>query len=237
MLIKKLAHRLRNRDWDDALIEIGIVVLGILIAIQLDASQQRFQERKLEKNYIVNLIEDVRFDLSRGDGWFSRFDGKVGGLLAAKDYYFGERSVDDPLSFLTEVSLGGVGSRGEVVSATATYAELISTGNIRYFRDDRLKAEILNYYGYKIFVETYLTNLRTEYATYMNSSLPYAPGGRLAPDPRDLSIALERLKRQEFLALVNQELTWAYSVDSVVRRHLAQARTLIASLESYLETF
>jgi hypothetical protein len=236
MLITKIANRLRNRDWDDALIELVIVVLGILIAIQLDAAQQRFQERRLERNYIVNLIEDVRFDLSNSDSWFSRFDSKVGGLLAAKDYYFGDQPVDDPQSFLQEVGLGGAGSRGEVVSTTSTYAELISTGNVRYFRDDRLKADILDYYSYKIFVETYLTNLRSDYATYVNSGRPYSPRGDLPNDPRDLPIVLERFKAPEFLALINQELTYAYSVDTVMREHVAQAESLLISLQSYLES-
>jgi hypothetical protein len=217
--------------------EVILIVLGILIAIQLDTAQQLRQERRLEQAYIENLLEDVRFDITRSEVWFSRFDGKVNGLLLAKDFYFGDEEPEDLSEFLSAVGKGGSGSRGAVLAITATYAELISTGNLRYIRDNAVKNEILDYHTYKDFIEQYMSNLRSEYAPYTNSGRPYSPRGGLAEDTRDVPVALARFKRPEFLELVNQELTYAYSADSVMRVHRDQAEDMVVKLESYLATF
>lgn len=36
MMVKQLATQLRSRDWLSVFVEIGIVIVGILIALQLD---------------------------------------------------------------------------------------------------------------------------------------------------------------------------------------------------------
>jgi len=44
-----------------ALGEIALIVIGILIAIQVDSWNQNRQERQQEQQYIQSLLEDVRF--------------------------------------------------------------------------------------------------------------------------------------------------------------------------------
>lgn len=217
--------------------EVVLIVLGILIAIQLDAAQQRNVERGLEKNYIENLIADLRLDVVRSDAWFSRFDQKIAGLLAAKDYYFGGETPEDAQGFISQVGIGGAGSRGRLLIDAATFEELISTGNLRYIRDDEIKARIIDFYTYKDFIDQYNENLRTGYASYTNGSRPYAPRGELVLDPRDIAVALDRFRRPEFLAMINEELTYAYSMNTVMERHVEDAKLLAETLEDYLTTF
>jgi hypothetical protein len=217
--------------------EVILIVLGILIAIQLDSAQERRTEQGLERNYIENLIADVRLDIERSDSWFGRFDQKISGLLAAKDFYFDGGQPEDLQRFIATVGRGGVGSRGRLLMDAATFEELVSTGNLRYIRSDALKAEIIDFYTYKDFIDVYMTNLRSEYATYTNASRPYAPDGELVADPRDDAVALERFRQPEFLALINQELTFAYSINKVMDQHVRDAKALAGSLEAYLETF
>jgi hypothetical protein len=217
--------------------EVVLIVLGIFIAIQLDAAQQRSFERGLEKSYVENLIADLRLDVVRSDAWFSRFDRKVAGLLAAKDYYFGGEAPVDPQAFISQVGIGGAGSRGRMLIDAATFEELISTGNLRYIRDDAIKAGIIDFYTYKDFIDQYNDNLRTAYASYTNGSWPYAPRGEISADPRDITVALERFRRPDFLAMINEELTYAYSMNTVMERHVEDAKVLAETLEDYLRTF
>jgi hypothetical protein len=217
--------------------EVILIVLGILIAIQLDAAAQQRYERSLERNYIENLLADLRLDIDRSDSWFGRFDQKLNGLKAAKDFYFGDFEPRDPQRFFSDVGIGGAGSRGQLLTDAATYQELISTGNLRYIRSDAMKAKIIDFYTYKEFMAVYATNLRTDYATYTNGSRPYSPRGDLVEDPRDLPVARERFRRPEFLALINEELTFAYSINSVMTTHVGDAKALIETLEAYLATF
>lgn len=220
-----------------ALGEIALIVLGILIAIQVDNWNQNRQERQQEQRYIKSLLEDLRFDMTRSSQWFDRFDAKVAGLQAGKDYYFGDSTGGETPQLLLDIGMGGMGSRGQALLVTPTFRELISTGNLRYIRDDKVKAEILEYYAYKEFMEAYTGNIRTGFADYVNASRPFSPGGSLEDDERDLPIAFARFKRPEFLELINQELTFAYSVNRIMGQQIEDGQSLIALLEYYLDSF
>lgn len=216
--------------------EVVLIVVGILIAIQLDAAQQYRQERALERKYIALLLEDVRYDYERASNWSSRFEDKVNGLQLAKDYFYSGEPPADAGELFSRVGRGGLGSRGPVLTTTTTIEELISTGNLSYITGDRIKAAILNFFAYKEFINAYVDNLRSDFATYTNSSRPFSPSGGLVADPRDTARALERYRRPEFLDLVNQEMTYAYSLNAVMTRHIAMAESLAADLERYLES-
>ncbi|MEO0438561.1 MAG: hypothetical protein AAF098_16805 [Pseudomonadota bacterium] len=214
--------------------EITLIVIGILIALQLDAAQQAKSERALEQKYIKALIDDLQFDVERSAVWFDNFEAKVSGLQAAKNFFFDGVVPQDVDAFLASVGIGGKASRGRLVTDTSTFRDLISTGSLRYLRDDGIKAAILNFYDRKDFVVYYAANIRTEYANYTNAVLPYDPGGVLVRDPRDIQQALSQFRKPEFLALINQELTFAYSVNRVMSNHRANAIELAEKLEAYL---
>ncbi|WOJ97331.1 DUF6090 family protein [Congregibacter brevis] len=218
-----------------ALSEIALIVIGILIAIQFDNWNERRSEKQLEQSYIHNLIEDLRFDVERSSAWFDRFDDKINGLQTAKDYYFGDLPAAQGPEFIKTIGFGGAGSRGRLLANNTTFEELLSTGNLRVIQDDELRAKIIDYYSQKKFVAGYADNLRSEYASYVNSSSPYSPRGGITFDARDLPVSLERFKQPRFLTMVNKELTFAYSVDNVMRLTVEDARDLAERLENYLE--
>lgn len=215
--------------------EVVLIVVGILIAIQLDGMQRDRADRALETRYLEAIVQDLGFDVENSDIWFDRFDGKVSGLKAAKDFYFSEELPENPDTFLSTIGRGGSGSRGRLVADTPTFRELISTGGLRVLRNDQLKAAILGFYNYKEFVGIYADNLRTDYASFVNSVRPYDPTGNLAKDPRDIEVAWARFKDPEFLSLVNQELTYAYSINNVMSIHRQNAQDLSAEITAYLE--
>lgn len=214
--------------------EVLLIVVGILIAIQLDGMQRDRAEGELETRYLQALLEDIRFDIENSEGWFNRFEGKVAGLKATKEYFYTGVSIEDPNALLSTFGKGGSGSRGRLVGDSPTFRDLISTGSLRYLQSEELKASIMDFYGYKDFVGIYANNLRTEYAGYTNSIRPYDPAGNLEKDPRDIEVALRKFKEPEFLSLVNQELTYAYSINNVMRIHRQNAEDLAAEINDYL---
>jgi len=220
-----------------ALGEVALIVIGILIAIQVDSWNQNRQERQQEQQYIQSLLEDVRFDITRSSQWFDRFDAKIAGLQAGKDYYFGDSTAPETSQLLQKIGMGGAGSRSQTLLPSPTFRELISTGNLRYIRDAKVKAEVLDYYAYKEFMEIYVGNMRSGFADYVNAGRPYSPDGTLQNDERDLPIAFARFKRPEFLALTNEEMTFGYSINAVMRLQIEDGQTLIALLENYLDSF
>lgn len=60
MQVKRLAARLREQDWFAVAIELIVVVVGILIALQLDQWATDRAERKLENTYLWRLAGDLR---------------------------------------------------------------------------------------------------------------------------------------------------------------------------------
>lgn len=221
-----------------AIAEISLIVIGILIAIQLDNYNEQRQEKEIERRYIVNLIEDLHFDIEYLDGWFNRFPKKMAGLEVARDYYHsGDPDAVDAQTLLPAIGIGGAGSRGGLLPHSAVFQELVSSGSIRLIQNDEIKSLILDYFAYKRFTETYAGNLRSEYASYVNGSLPYSPVETLTHKDIDVSIALRRYREPEFLALIHQEATFAHALNYSFELTVTDATALIQKLQDYLDTF
>jgi hypothetical protein len=69
--------------------EIVLVVIGILIALQINNWNEQQNERKIEKQYMQNMLEDLRDDLviyenfqKRNNEIYSLVDSIVTGLKA-----------------------------------------------------------------------------------------------------------------------------------------------------------
>ena len=67
--------------------EIILVVVGILIALQINNWNEYRKSRKVELNYLKNIQEDILSDsLYFERSWFKRGDKKIQGLNKAKNY-------------------------------------------------------------------------------------------------------------------------------------------------------
>ena len=60
MILSKIVKSLRSRDWGAALIELGIVVLGILIAVQIEQYRRFHSDRDTEKELLSEIASDLR---------------------------------------------------------------------------------------------------------------------------------------------------------------------------------
>jgi hypothetical protein len=60
MMLRHLAERLRDRDWLSVLLEIGIVIVGILVALQLDNWNQDRKARAQAEVWRAAIIEDLK---------------------------------------------------------------------------------------------------------------------------------------------------------------------------------
>ena len=60
MIIGRLARQLKNRDWISVFVEILIVIVGILIALQLDNWTQERKARSQAETWRAAIVEDLR---------------------------------------------------------------------------------------------------------------------------------------------------------------------------------
>lgn len=145
MGVLKLATRLRNHDWMAAIIELLIVVVGILVALQ-----------------VSNWNQD-RLDRSRADGYYRRLQAD---LLADR------ASIDETMAFWKTVSAYGraaIASResGQRVDESnwktvlayyqasqllpfqledTTFMEMRDSGDLAMIADERLRKRLANYH-------------------------------------------------------------------------------------------
>ena len=63
MLLRRVMGHFRNQEWTAIALDFLIVVLGILMAFQVTNWDQERWERKKEKRYLLQLIEDLQADL------------------------------------------------------------------------------------------------------------------------------------------------------------------------------
>jgi hypothetical protein len=145
MFLRRLAVAVRRQDWPTVIIEFLLVVLGVLLALQLDNWNEQRKDQALFQDYLVQLQADLREDVEQAERRIET-----------------ARALDELAAYLISVIEGKAAEpidNNRLVSAVLTagyanldlvnrqtYDELISTGNLRLFPDTTLKREVVTYY-------------------------------------------------------------------------------------------
>lgn len=221
-----------------ALGEILLVVIGILIALQINNwNSNRFDKLK-EQEYLKNFLGEMKADsVFLNVYWTKDYPEKVAGLELARNYVKYDVEIHDTAAFLAAIGKGGMFSRAAIFEESSTYKDVISTGNLKLISNKDLKFLIIQYYTSISTTITHMDNMRGEYATFINSLTPYNPRERFQSDARDYKRALQKMKSDEFLSLSNQELTFAYSLNSRMERVNERLIPLIEEIKKELAYF
>ena len=124
--------------------EIILVVIGILIALQINNWNNRRIDVSRETSYIKSLKRDLNNQLQAIDIQIS-FEASVADYcqLALKPYNEANRlKIDSTFA----VALGSITTRRTFLNPNPTYTELISSGNIELIKNKEFKDKLLNYY-------------------------------------------------------------------------------------------
>ena len=147
MFLKRLAGHIRKQDWFNVLIELLVVVVGLMMAFQLDRWWEDIGDKKLERVYIQRLIDDIESDIPKLERAIRLADMR-------KDYaellmdVAGNPAVaaQQPASFLVAVDQASFTFSPAL--RKATYDDLRSTGNMRLIRDPEIKTRLHDYYSF-----------------------------------------------------------------------------------------
>jgi Family of unknown function (DUF6090) len=216
--------------------EIVLVVIGILIAVQINTWNENRKDRILEKEYLTRLLEDIKFDISWCNTYIlDRYKRKVESLENGKAYYQGNYVIKDTLQFLKNIGYGGVFGYAAFILNKNTYNELISTGNLRKIKSDKLRTQITNYY------ETSNANSegsRDYISGYINFTNSFTAFNTNKPDvfaEFDQKLLLKRIKTEEYYRLANLELTLAHRVSNFAGNIIILAKELTTTINSQLD--
>jgi hypothetical protein len=137
----KLARAL---NWKYAIGELLIVVVGILLAVQIDRWNSALERSEVADAYLGRLAEDLQADteiLNSNSDLARRWSENTDLLL----FWLGEPGDPPPPDSLAETING---SRGGLLRPLqiATYRDLISGGNLSLIEDLELRDAIVSYY-------------------------------------------------------------------------------------------
>ena len=124
--------------------EIVLVVIGILIALQINNWNEQRKENNLEQNYYCKLLEDVEQDLAQVHEQILKTEDR---LSAANEMLRLLQSEHPSVEAVMQNSLKAI----SLITYTfrpniAAYEDLKSSGNLKILRDHEVKKRVTEYY-------------------------------------------------------------------------------------------
>jgi len=147
MITQRFALYFRKHDWFAVLIEIIVVMVGLVLAFQLDGWVEQRGERKTETEYVQRLIGDVEADIAA-----IQFAVDIASMRLRLADLLMEVSRDPAVALRRPVEfLGAINQAAFTYTPSLTshtFEDLRSTGNMRLLLDQDLKDALYDYYGY-----------------------------------------------------------------------------------------
>lgn len=200
--------------------EIVLVVIGILIALEINDWAQNRTERQQERILLANLISDLKEELLL-----------LNELIGVEQHYFAEA-----MATLDHFSQQGSFTRLDTLlpkfnslymrrtfnPVNATYREMTSSGSIKLIRNDSLKRATLKYYHYQERIALMVMNNNTRHVdeNFVTSILDKTLIGEI--DRKGLPVGEEDIKRNKMLDFVPSG-----SLDPVSEAQLANPKNAL----------
>ena len=147
MLLRRITHHIREYEWFAIAVEIMVIIIGLMLALQLDRWQESRAERGQERTYIDRLISNVQADIPAIEFAIELQSMRlefVDLLIAVADKP--EKSMVEPTIFLGAVKQAAYTYTPSLTSHT--FENLRSTGDLSLILDQAVKDELFEYYGF-----------------------------------------------------------------------------------------
>jgi hypothetical protein len=123
--------------------EILLVVIGILIALQINNWNEQNKENKVEHLYLERLLIDLGIDSSYYEQRIAESELAVQHLNEyVHKLYETQKSTEEVKRLFNHLHI----QTNHLTTQNSTYKELSSTGNINIFKNESLKKLIIDYY-------------------------------------------------------------------------------------------
>ena len=154
-------------DWLNHFLEFIVVVIGILLAFQLNTCREAKKEDNLVESHVKNVVEETQFNKQQIEG--SLETSKT--LLQKLDTLINltaQKELDRNSAHVLSMELM---SLDYMYLKKNAYNSLVETGDIRFMDNSQLQKDIISLYEYYTWLEGLDTSTRT---SYLENYLPYA---------------------------------------------------------------
>ena len=145
MILARLAKALSRQDWQSVVVEIMVVVVGILFALQVDTWNESRKDRNVEQIYLQRLSADLQGDIDGFKNLRRIFQEKFEFIEEIKSGFTPEHIEHDARSWLERLRYSLYVSLPSVRSAT--FDELAGSGQLAIIQNLTLRAALADYYA------------------------------------------------------------------------------------------
>lgn len=146
MMASRMIARLRRHDWLAVGIELAVVVLGILIALQVDNWNQARVDRARAQNYYQRIHGELLADRRNMDTTLA-FWRKVSAYGQAAVAHGETGALADGSEWKTLLAYYQASQTMPFVETDSAYAEMRGAGELGLIADQRLRAQLAGYYS------------------------------------------------------------------------------------------
>jgi hypothetical protein len=147
MLVRRSIDHLRRHDWLAVAVEMLVVVVGILLAFQIDRWWEQRRERIQEVEYVARLTNDIESDIPIIEQAIdlARLRKGMADLLM-RVAETPTAAYEHPIRFIVAVHQAAFTYSPNLTNHT--FDDLRSTGNLRLLRDPEIKKALFSYYDF-----------------------------------------------------------------------------------------
>jgi hypothetical protein len=206
-------------DWLNHLLEFVVVVIGILLAFQLNTCSENKNEANLVDEHIKNIIEETQFN-KRNLEYSIKYSDTI---LKSIDTLLVELKKDKNISKINDLSFQILSINPLYIKKNA-YNTLKESGDIRFIRNFDVKNEIILLYEYYSWAEGVD---KVTMGTYQDYYFPYVV--------KNFDLLDGKLQSQEIY--LNKEFKNIISgYRYTLNMRLQQNKETLAKINSFLET-
>jgi hypothetical protein len=244
MVVRRLAHSLKGRDWMAIAIEFVLLVAGVFLGIQVANWNAERETRHKSALFTARLVADLRVEAWAYEYLIGYNRDVLANARRALDALSGDAPLSDEQFLIAAYRATQYESQDR---RRATYDELVSTGTIGLITDQQLRQTAIGIYSTTLIDQTMQEAKQSEYRLLFRKTLSAQVqhalldkcGDRiLAPldypgivqsldYPCTLDLPIERIRAAA------QALRAREGFEETLRLRFADVETVLANLQAY----
>ena len=155
-MLLRIISNIRKFRWDNAILELLVVAVGLLMAFQIDRWGEGRSELEKERQYVDRLVNDLNRDVENLEKAISQAALRLSFadlLIAVADEP--EIALQSPVRFILAVNQAAFTYTPALTANT--FEELKSSGSLGLLRDAALRNELFDYYRFDNSERQYLS--------------------------------------------------------------------------------
>ena len=143
MILRRLVEHLKGQHWIAVGLDFAVVVLGVFVALAVNSAVDRERERQATYAALDGLRSDIAADLTQWERQYSRLEAQSESYRRLMEFLRGTGPITDAFRFVQDVQ--DISTYLTMDFNDTVLEELISTGNLRYLSNRKLRDALFDY--------------------------------------------------------------------------------------------